>query len=93
MAAGFTVLILVCSASLAVPDCSVQNAIDVVRGPESNSAYGCGLASQAMIASTALGPELGKDQYVKIVCTDRHISSIRDLVPSIPKRPHASIGG
>ena len=94
MAAGFTVLILICSASLAIPDCSVNNAIDVVRGPDSSSIYGCGFSGQAMIASTALGPELGKEQYLKIVCTDRHhFSNISDLVPSVPKRPQASIGG
>jgi hypothetical protein len=67
----FTALILICSTALAIPDCNTKNATDVVLGPDVNSIYGCGFSSQAMIASTALGPGLGKDQYLKIVCVQK----------------------
>ena len=72
MGPPFVVLILVCSTSLAMPDCSIDTATDVVFGPDANSIFECGYSGQALIASTALGPGLGTDQYLKIVCTDRN---------------------
>jgi hypothetical protein len=96
MGAAYVVLILVCSTSFAMPDCSVDTATDVVYGPEANSIFECGYSGQALIASTALGPGLGKDQYLKIICTDRnHIPrtsnaqaarppSVKDIARELP---------
>ncbi|HZT20050.1 MAG TPA: hypothetical protein VFA23_11660 [Dongiaceae bacterium] len=79
----FTAVILICSAALAMPDCGADNAIDVIRGPEIHSIFGCGFSSQAMIAQTALGPELGKDQYLKVICVEKErLSSVRRLHPA-----------
>lgn len=68
MGSAITALVLFCSAALAIPDCTIDTANDVVQGPEVNSIYDCGFSSQAMIAQTALSPELGKDEYLKVVC-------------------------
>jgi hypothetical protein len=71
MGGNILVVILVCSRSLAVPDCSIDTATDVVHGPQANSIFDCGYSGQALIASTALGAELSRDQYLKVVCADR----------------------
>ncbi len=71
MAWSFIAVILICPAALAVPDCDIRSADDVMQGPGVQSVYGCGFVGQAIVASTALGPGLGKDQYLKIVCTPR----------------------
>jgi hypothetical protein len=71
MGGNIIVVVLVCSRSLAVPDCSIDTATDVIYGPRANSVLECGFSGQALIASTALGPELSKDQYLKVVCADR----------------------
>jgi hypothetical protein len=68
----FAVIMLICGTNISMPDCTVDTATDVVRGPDANSIFDCGYTGQAMIASTALGPGLGKDQYLKIVCADKH---------------------
>jgi hypothetical protein len=68
---AFTALILICSATVAMRDCDVHTAIDVVQGPDVNSIYGCGFSSQAMIAQTSMVPDLGKSQYMKIVCVQQ----------------------
>ena len=35
-----------------------------------STVFECLASGQALIASTALGPGLGKDQYLKIICAD-----------------------
>jgi hypothetical protein len=64
-------LVLVCSL-VATPDirfCTRENAIAVVVMPErfSNPAT-CALRSQAYLAETALGAELGNGERVKVIC-------------------------
>jgi hypothetical protein len=70
MPGTFIVMILICSASIAIADCSQDTATDVTYGPEARSVFECGFVSQALIASTALAPGLGKDQYLKVVCEE-----------------------
>ena len=49
-------MILLCSASIGIADCSPDTATDVTYGPEANSVFECGFVGQALIASTALAP-------------------------------------
>jgi hypothetical protein len=71
MGMAFTALILICAAGMEVPRCGIDTAIDVVQGPEVHSIYDCGFSGQAMIASTALTPGLGREKYLKIVCVEK----------------------
>ncbi|OWJ67801.1 hypothetical protein [Inquilinus limosus] len=68
----FTTLILVCATAMPQHDCTRDTAVDVVAGPVAPSPLGCGFAGPAMLASTALGPGLGKGRYLKVVCDQRH---------------------
>jgi hypothetical protein len=70
MAAPLVAVVLICSASIAARDCSVDNATDVTYGESASTVFECLASGQALIASTALGPGLGKDQYLKIICAD-----------------------
>ena len=70
MAAPIVAVVLICSASIAVQDCSVDNATDITYGESASTVFECLASGQALIASTALGPGLGKDQYLKIICAD-----------------------
>jgi hypothetical protein len=70
MAAPIVAVVLICSASIAVQDCSVDNATDITYGESASTVFECFASGQAFIASTALGPGLGKDQYLKIICAD-----------------------
>ena len=64
----FKVLILVCAAGMAPRDCQVNNALQVVQGPEARNEIACALQSQAYFAQTALGRDLRPGEYVKIRC-------------------------
>ena len=76
MAAPIVAVVLICSAIIAVQDCSVDNATDITYGESASTVYECLASGQALIASTALGPGLGKDQYLKIICADpNHVPS------------------
>ena len=68
----FTTLILVCATAMPQRDCTRDTAVDVVAGPVASSPLGCGISGQSMLASTALGPELGEGRYLKVVCDRRH---------------------
>ena len=66
-----TALVLICSLA-ATPDlasCTRDNAVDVVRVPESfaNPAM-CFMHSQAYLAETSLGRDLAENERVKVVC-------------------------
>ncbi|WP_225766836.1 hypothetical protein [Inquilinus sp. Marseille-Q2685] len=67
----FTTLILVCATAMPQRDCNRDTAVDVVAGPAAPSPLGCGFTGQAMLAGTALGPELGEGRYLKVVCDRR----------------------
>jgi hypothetical protein len=61
------VVILVCSASLGRPECQMNTALDVIRGPNVANEMMCSLIGQTTIAATALTPREG-EEYVKIMC-------------------------
>lgn len=61
-------VILVCALSMSRPDCSVETAANVIRGPEANALAQCGLLGHAHPASAQLVGYLDGDNYVKIVC-------------------------
>ena len=64
----FKVLILVCSINLAPSECQLDNALDVINGPEAQNEMMCGFYGQAYVASTAI-PGRGDGEYVKVKCT------------------------
>ncbi|HZT18842.1 MAG TPA: hypothetical protein VFA23_05520 [Dongiaceae bacterium] len=77
----FTTLILICATSLAVEDCGPETATDVIRGADASSVYGCGFASQALLAGTALAPALGRDHYMKTVCVAKEAAPATARAP------------
>ena len=62
-------VILVCALSMARPDCSFDNAVSVVQGPEASHLAQCGFLGQAYLASTSMANSLDGDHYLKILCT------------------------
>lgn len=64
----FKVLILLCSINLAPSECQMDNAIDVINGPEAQNEMMCGFYGQSYIAQTALTGKRA-DEYVKVKCT------------------------
>jgi hypothetical protein len=65
----FKILILICSVNLTPAECQVNNALDVIDGPEASSEALCGMYGQAYIADTALGARPHENEYVKVLCT------------------------
>jgi hypothetical protein len=61
------VVILVCSASLGRPDCQLNTALDVIRGPNVTNEMMCAFMGQTTIAATAIVPREG-EEYLKIMC-------------------------
>jgi hypothetical protein len=64
----FTVLILVCSINLSPAECRVQNALDVIRGPDADTAASCGVVGQTYVAGAAVTFHHRSDEYLKFVC-------------------------
>ena len=64
---AYSVLILICGLNTGHADCQPETAIDVMRGPRTESAMMCMMAGQAMVAQTVLAPREGLE-YVKIIC-------------------------
>ena len=62
------ILILVCSMSTPIEDCSPNNAISASRGPDVQNAVMCGLFGESQLAQSAIGPQ-GEGEYEKIVCS------------------------
>ncbi len=79
----FSVVILICSAQLSHGDCQMDTAIDVMRGPRTQSAMMCMLAGQTLVGQTALAPREGLE-YMKIMCTgeDRNLRSAARMINS-----------
>jgi hypothetical protein len=65
---GYSIVILICSATLSHADCQLNTALDVVRGPKIDNQVMCGFNAQAMIARTALVQRDGS-QYMKVLCS------------------------
>src|SRR5215470_12981781 len=71
MQPGITALILICSATLAKPDCTVDTATDMLTGFDANTPIECLMNSQALVAQSGLEHQLEKDQYLKVVCVPK----------------------
>src|SRR6516162_7200416 len=71
MQPGITALILICSAALAKPDCTVTTATDMLAGLDANTPIECLMNSEALIAQSGLASQLEKDQYLKVVCVPK----------------------
>jgi hypothetical protein len=71
MQPGITAIILICASNIARQDCSVDTATDMIQGFDANTPIECAMNSQALIAQSALGPGLGNDQYLKVVCIQK----------------------
>ena len=66
-----TALVLICSVSVTpdVRDCTIDNALDVMRTPvEYTNPATCFLHAQAFLAQTSLAQDLRETDRVKIVC-------------------------
>jgi hypothetical protein len=61
-----SVVALLCAAMMAQSDCSVDNAIDVIRLPDATSELDCMEGAMATLASLAIQPTNG--EYWKIRC-------------------------
>jgi hypothetical protein len=61
-----SVYVLLCTAQLAVADCSSVNAIDVIRFPDVSSEMQCMRESMVTIASLSITAR--SDEYWKFVC-------------------------
>ena len=68
MEPDLTAIILVCSAALARPDCTVTSATDMLAGLDANTPIECLMNSEALIAQSGLASQLEKDQYLKVEC-------------------------
>ena len=64
----FKVIILICATSVQPNDCQPQTALTVLHGPDANNEIACGMQSQAYLANSAIGRDLSKDEYIKIMC-------------------------
>jgi hypothetical protein len=66
-----TAMVLVCSLAV-TPDlsrCDRNNAVHVLQVPEQfNTAMMCMMRSQAYLAGTAIGRDMGEDEQVKVMC-------------------------
>jgi hypothetical protein len=60
------ILILICSTNLSPADCQTETALDVIHGPRTASAIGCGFEAQALLARTTI--LRGPGEYAKIKC-------------------------
>jgi hypothetical protein len=61
-----SVVALLCAATMAQSDCSVDNAIDVIRLPDATSELNCAQGTMATLAALAIQPTNG--EYWKIIC-------------------------
>jgi hypothetical protein len=61
-----SVFALLCAATVARGDCSVDNAIDVIRLPDAANELSCLRDTMATLAPLAIQPDSG--EYWKIVC-------------------------
>lgn len=68
---GFLAVVLVCAATVAGPDCTRDNALDVAIRPVA-SVPACALAGQ-ILAAEVFGPA-GDGRYFKIGCQRRKVS-------------------
>ena len=79
MQPGITALILICSAALAKPECTVDTATDMLAGLNANTPIECLMNSQALIAQSALlSADKAVDHYLKVICLpSRDVANLR----------------
>jgi hypothetical protein len=78
-----TAVVLVCAATLRIPDCTVDTATDVIQGLDANTPIECLMNSQALVSQSALAPLLKHGQYLKVVCAQKE--KLADIMtPSAP---------
>ena len=77
---NYVALILVCASNITVPNCSLDNAIDVLNGLTSNTPIDCLMNSQSLIANSQMAlvdmdkdgiegdDARGDNAYIKVVC-------------------------
>jgi hypothetical protein len=95
-----TATILVCSAALARPDCTITTATDMLVGLGANTPIECLMNSEALIAQSGLASQLEKDQYLKVECVRKEtvagaLQHSNDDPPSLVHStyaPHPSAG-
>ena len=100
MEPDLTAIILVCSAALARPDCTVTSATDMLAGLDANTPIECLMNSEALIAQSGLASQLEKDQYLKVECVRKEtvagaLQHSNDDPPSLVHStyaPHPSAG-
>jgi hypothetical protein len=71
-----TALILICSLSPAADaaTCTEQNAIQVLRSPETfANPVACLMHGQAYLADSAIGRDLNESETVKVICKRNHV--------------------
>ena len=92
MEPGITAIILICSGTLAISDCTIETATDMMQGLDANTPIDCALSGQALIAQSALRHGLGEDQYFKVVCVQKR-EAVQALRLHPPGGPNSSIIG
>jgi len=61
-----SVYALICAATVAQSDCSVENAIDVIRLPDADNSVDCLQGAMVTLAALAVQPREG--EYWKVIC-------------------------
>ena len=79
-----SVYALICSATVAQSDCSVENAIDVVRLPDADNPMNCLQGAMMTLAGLAVQPIEG--QYWKVICNPP--SPIEEEIARQPRASH-----
>jgi hypothetical protein len=87
MEPGITAIILICSATLAISDCTIETATDMMQGLDANTPIECAMSSQALIAQSALRHGLDEGQYFKVVCVQKG-----EAVQALRLHPSGSLG-
>ena len=64
----YKVLLLICTVGMHQSECTVDTAVNVIRGPDAYDLASCGLKSQAYLAGTVIGRNLTHGEYPKIIC-------------------------
>ena len=83
-----SVVALLCAATMAHSDCSVDNAIDVIRLPDATSELNCAQGTMTTLASLAIQPTNG--EYWKIVCARPEKMELEIARRQRSQRPHCA---
>ena len=64
---SYSIVILICSATLSRSECQPETAFDLVRGPQVENGAMCSFNAQTMMARTDF-LQLGGSQYMTVIC-------------------------